>query len=169
MALYRHFDNKRELLSEMLDVFIQEADVLPGRKMSWDKWLLYVSDQMYQALLKQPSWIPLLSEIPLRQSGLKVMNECLKVLTETGFSRRQALEGFLGMIHILLGAALMSCQLSKRNSRKVVHTLTDDIYNKYPNIEESMKNIQSLSKQTLIQPGMKLLIAGMKKNIKPMN
>ena len=40
MAIYRHFENKEELLSEMLDAFIQQADVLPDdQNMKWDQWL----------------------------------------------------------------------------------------------------------------------------------
>jgi len=165
MALYRHFDDKQALLAAMLDAFIAQADVLPATHENWQRWLVHVSEHMYQALVRHPSWIPLLGEIPLRQAGLKVMNECLDTLIRAGFTRQEAVEGFLGMIHILLGAALMSCQLNKHASHHGVNAAMSDIHHSYPRIAESLEPLQQLSDQTLMQPAMALLIAGMQQKL----
>ncbi|HEY9033073.1 MAG TPA: TetR family transcriptional regulator [Pseudomonadales bacterium] len=107
MALYRHFANKDELLGEMLDAFIVRARVIPEQPMDWQDWLLAVGNNMFEALKQEPSWIPVFPHIRLKPAALHVLQQCSDQLISAGFTRTQALEGFVTVIHCLLGAVAM--------------------------------------------------------------
>jgi len=167
MALYRHFGDKQELLALMLDRFIEQSVVLPKKELIWDKWLQYVGKKMYEALIQQPSWIPLLGEIPLQTSGLKVMNECLRVLTKAGFSRSQAVEGFLVLMHCLLGASLMYCQLnhSQQLLLKRIKEQNDEDIAGYTEVIESASLLQKVPQMNQMTLSLTVMIEGMRGQI----
>ena len=83
MALYRHFENKQELLIALLDEFIQRADVLPKEALPWQQWLEYVLRRMADALLSQPSWLPLLGAMPLQHGAFQVLDQSLNTLSQS--------------------------------------------------------------------------------------
>lgn len=107
MALYRHFTNKDELLGEMLDTFIQRANVLPQASMPWQQWLSTVASNMFEALKAQPSWIPVFPNIRLKPAALEVMHHCTDRLLAAGFTKIQARKAIATMVHCLLGAVIM--------------------------------------------------------------
>ncbi|CAA0082268.1 Tetracycline repressor protein class A from transposon 1721 [BD1-7 clade bacterium] len=111
MALYRHFDDKQALLTALLDAFITQADVLPKTQLPWDEWLVYVSEGMYQALLEEPSWLSVLGSIPMRQASFNVLDACLQILVDAGFTHEQTVKIFVGMLQCVFGAALTHSQL----------------------------------------------------------
>lgn len=158
MALYRHFDNKQQLLAALLDGFIRQADVLPPAKqhqqLSWDLWLHHVASRMYRALLEQPSWLPLLGQLPLQNSGLSVLNACLQKLTAAGFSSQQSVEAFFAMLQVLFGAAIIQQQLSL----PALLVEGED----FSEISKAAEALLVATKLQQIDLGMDLLIQGLK-------
>lgn len=105
MAIYRHYSNKSDLLSAMLDAFISDADVLADSTLKWDEWLKQSSVNMFNALCEQPSWIPLLGQIELGASGVIVMESFLKVLKQAGFEDKVAVNTFFTVTQNIVGSA----------------------------------------------------------------
>lgn len=156
MALYRHFENKEALLIAMLDRFIEQADVLPadGASLGWANWIEYVATRMFEALLDQPSWLPLLGQLPLQHSGLRVFNACLEQLENNGFSQQQAVDAFFAMLQMLFGAAICQYQLQQV-------PLIDDDQN-YPYIIAASEQLLATQQRQQIDTGLTILIAGLK-------
>jgi TetR/AcrR family tetracycline transcriptional repressor len=156
MALYRHFENKEALLIAMLDRFIEQANVLPsdGASLGWASWLEHVATRMFEALLSQPSWLPLLGQLPLQHSGLTVFNACLEQLENSGFSQQQAVDAFFAMLQILFGAAICQQQLQQ--------TTLLNSENNYPYIEAASAQLIATQQRPQIDMGLKILIAGLK-------
>lgn len=166
MALYRHFDNKQQLLAAMLDRFIQQADVLPTSKqqqnLSWDRWLHHVASHMYRALIEQPSWLPLLGQLPLQHSGLSVLDACLHKLTDAGFNQQQAVRAFFAMLQVLFGAAITQQQI---NSRLVLVEQTELNQDGYKHVVAAAEALAESAKMQQIDFGMDLLILGLKQQM----
>jgi len=154
MAIYRHFDNKNDLLAGLLDQFITKAQVLPknGHAPTWQDWVYLSSQNMYLALSNEPGWLPLLGQVPLKASALTVLDEFVKTLTSNGFTREQASQAFIAILQMLFGAALMKQQI-KLNALEV-------------NNEQSlsMDMIQAFS-QDPFETGIRLIIAGLEKTL----
>lgn len=113
MAIYRHYDNKSDLLSAMLDAFISHADVLADSALPWDAWLKSTSVNMFNALCERPSWIPLLGQLELGRSGVIVMENFLKVLKTAGFNDETAVNAFFSMTQSIVGSACIRSTISK--------------------------------------------------------
>lgn len=118
MALYRHFANKDELLGEMLDTFIEQADVLPAQPLPWQQWITSLASNMYDSLKAEPSWIPVFPSISLKPAAIQVMQHSIDKLVTAGFSPTQAASAFAAMIHTLLGAVIMHNDEQGTDSRR---------------------------------------------------
>lgn len=132
MAIYRHFASKADLQAEMLDQFIANSDVIPAHSLRWQQWIEFVARQMFEALKQQPSWIPIFGQIRLKPGALEVKQACIEVLEEAGFSQRQAIDAFYGLIQCVIGAAnqhLHIAQASEHDSFAAANTTDFDLLN----------------------------------------
>lgn len=111
MATYKHFANKEELLMSVLDEFITRADVIPDNDLPWDQWVEQLGIRMYEALSGESSWVPLLGSINIGPNALHVTGSFVVKLTESGFSLHDAVESYLTMIHIVIGAVSIQSSL----------------------------------------------------------
>lgn len=113
MAIYKHFANKDELLKAVLDEFIARADVLPEQALNWQDWLEYVALKMYGALRTNINWLPLLGSFEVGENALKITFAVIQRLQDAGFSNEQAMQAYLSMIHLILGAVSIQVALEK--------------------------------------------------------
>lgn len=111
MATYKHFSNKEELLMCVLDEFITRADVIPDNDLPWDQWVEQLGKKMYEALSGESSWVPLLGSINIGPNALHVTASFIVKLTEEGFPLPDAIESYLTMIHIVIGAVSIQSSL----------------------------------------------------------
>lgn len=161
MALYRYFDDKQALLAAMLDVFIAKANVLPEKNAmeSWQAWISYVARRMYQALVQQPTWLPLLGQLPLQASGLAVFDACLAELMRAGFSREQAVKGFFSLIQTLFGAAIAKQQIL------IDSGVSENQGLEFNNLLASQEAILNVLQTEQIEIGLSVLIAGLQSQL----
>ncbi len=145
MAIYRHYDNKSDLLAAMLDAFIKDASVLADHSLEWDEWLRATSINMFEALCSQPSWIPLFGQIQLGISGVIVMENFLKVLKQAGFDDAVAINTFFTMTQNIVGAACI---------RSTITTMVDSDQE-----DEDYLRLLGLQFQTLPNPEFSNIIA----------
>ncbi len=161
MALYRYYDDKQALLAAMLDKFIEDANVLPGTTHTthWQHWISHVTRHMYQALMSQPTWLPLLGQLPLQSSGLAVLDACLEKLIAAGFNREQAVRAFFSMIQVLFGAAISQQQLQ--------HDSTTNIDNdkNFNSINAAELELLQVMQEEQIEIGLQILMAGLEQQL----
>lgn len=115
MAVYKHFDDKEELLSAALDEFIARADVIPDDALNWDDWLSELGRGMYNTLCDEPSWIPQLGSIKLGQKASAVTEVCVARLSAAGFSPNTATKAYFAVIQVAIGAACLSVSSQQDN------------------------------------------------------
>ncbi len=128
MAMYKHFPNKEALLSAALDSFIANANVLPKRKLRWDKWVEQVARGMYSALCQDMSWVPFLGAIRLGEQATQVTDTFVKTLTDAGFSSEQALRAYFTMLQLVVGAVCLRSSLSPQTADDEKITATTQAY-----------------------------------------
>lgn len=107
MAIYRHYENKDALLTDMLDSFIDAAMVVPEQALDWPLWLETFALGMQQALLEQPSWLNYINRMPLGDSAVDVMQAFCAYLRQAGFSQVQAEQAFFSCLQLVLGSVCL--------------------------------------------------------------
>ncbi|NND83373.1 MAG: hypothetical protein HKN50_13170, partial [Gammaproteobacteria bacterium] len=110
MAIYRHFEDKSDLIDAVLDSFVQEQNIcghsVPDK--NWTKWLLTTYRNMYRGLQSMPSVYPYLSTASRFGPGAsEVVERTLEVLQRAGFSLKQATEAANALNGFVIGCAIM--------------------------------------------------------------
>jgi AcrR family transcriptional regulator len=110
MAVYRHFENKAEIIDGVLDRFVHEAAVTNHEGADdpedWQRWIRLTFAAMRRALLETPSVIALLgTSYSFGPGAMAVLEETLGVLRKAGLSQRAAVETFLTLVSYTIGAA----------------------------------------------------------------
>ena len=111
MAMYKHFKNKDELLSAALDEFAWSANVFPSEDLPWQEWIASFAHGMFDALCGEISWVPLLGSIKIGPKAMTITDSFIRKLTDSGFSERDAMEAFLTVIQVVIGAASIQASL----------------------------------------------------------
>lgn len=129
MAIYKHFSNKDELLKAVLDEFIARADVLPEADLPWDQWLTQVAEGMFRTLQGEVSWLPLLGAFEVGDNALEVTLRFMQKLMAAGFGFQQALEAYLAMLHLVIGAVTLqsTMQASMEKSELLLGRLSSAV------------------------------------------
>jgi AcrR family transcriptional regulator len=115
MAIYRHVENKRDLLNGTLDLVMRKARVVDHDEPEWRDWVCETFVRMRSALLEQRGALVLvLRWTTLGPHALAVIEEILARLTAAGFARAAATQLFHRLIiHTLGSAALFGAILSQ--------------------------------------------------------
>jgi len=161
MAIYRYFDDMQDLQSEMLDRFVHQASVLPSKDLPWDEWLMHVSQRMFTAFCEAPAWIALLGRIRLKRGTLEVMDRGLAVLTQAGFSNRQAVQIFFVMNQAVIGAASLQHSLNSENRRQSI-PLEQFAPDEFPDVNNCLPEMLGVIRSDMLEANMKWLISALR-------
>jgi len=115
MAIYRHVENKRDLLNGTLDLVMRQARVVDHNEPEWQDWMCETFVRMRRALLEQRGALVLILRwTNLGPQALEVIEEILARLATAGFARPAAAQLFSRLIiHTLGSAALFAAILSQ--------------------------------------------------------
>jgi len=112
MAIYRHFENKGELIEGLLDRFVREADVT-GHGVDptdWREWTTQTALRQYRALASTPGVVPFVAASSAWRFGpaaMTTMEESLGVLKNAGFAKSAALEIQMNALAMAVGWATL--------------------------------------------------------------
>jgi len=88
MGVYRHFRNKAEIVSGLVDLVIGDYDVTGHREPSWREWIRETFLRMRGALCAHPGIIPLLGAAAFSgNNALAVLEHVLDVLHRAGLGK----------------------------------------------------------------------------------
>jgi AcrR family transcriptional regulator len=108
-TLYRHFSNRSELVSMVIDKILGEVD-LGGDKlaaMPWQGACILFAQNIFDALSRHGSIAPLLVEYtPMGPNALAHRERCLAVLLDNGFSTAVAARAYATLARYVLGFAI---------------------------------------------------------------
>lgn len=107
-TLYRHFANRSELVSMVIDHILGAAEeVTPGPR--WQDACMALAQNLFGALRRHGNVAPLLVEYtPIGPNALAHRERCLSVLLANGFDRATAAHAYATLARYVLGFALQS-------------------------------------------------------------
>lgn len=110
MAIYRHFDDKSDLIDAVLNRYVQEQDIcnhdVPSK--DWAAWLTQTYSNMYLGLQSMPSVYPYLSSGSRFGPGATdVVTQSLDTMEAAGFSRERAAQAASTLNGFVIGCAIM--------------------------------------------------------------
>jgi AcrR family transcriptional regulator len=110
MAIYRHFDDKSDLIDAVLDEFVKQNDICNHKipTTDWANWLSQTFSNMYEGLQSMPSVYPYLSSASRFGPGAtEVVETTLTVLQSAGFSLQRASAAVNALNGFVIGCAIM--------------------------------------------------------------
>lgn len=145
MAIYRHFEDKSDLIDAVLDRFVQETDICNHQvpASDWSNWLRTTYSKMYRGLQSMPSVYPYLSTASRFGPGAsEVVEQTLSTLQQAGFSQLRATQAASALNGFVIGCAIM-----------------DNAF--YENIAQTGETIEP---EEALESGLQLIIAGLQQD-----
>lgn len=108
-TLYRHFSNRSELVSLVIDQILGEVDLDAEElaAMPWQQACILFAQHMFGALSRHGNVAPLLVEYtPMGPNALANRERCLAVLLDNGFSPAVAAHAYATLARYVLGFAI---------------------------------------------------------------
>lgn len=179
MAIYRHFQNKAEIVDGVLDRFVAASAAArpapPARRgdPDWRDWLRGTFGAMRRALLETPGVMPLLgTSYRLGPGSLEVLEECLAVLREAGLEQRAAVEAFLDLMSFTLGAAGLEAAW-RRDERELDADPAERLRQwrvrvesnsrtRYPNVVGAARELAAVTADFPFESGLERIIQGIR-------
>ena len=155
--MYKLFANKEELLKAVLDEFIARAEVLPKEVLPWDLWVDHVARGMYGALRGESLWLPFLGSLDVGDHALSITIAFINKMLEAGFSSEGALDAYLAMIHVVIGAVSIQSAFDKGGAR-VSKNMAD-------NMDEHADNLMAITLKQQIDISLPLLLDGLRNKL----
>jgi len=107
MAVYRHFENKAEIIDAVLDQIVHTSDptdhgIDPAE---WQAWTRATFLRIHQSFLETPGAMGMIDALSRFGPGLlAVLDEILGVLTRAGFTNKQAVDAIAALISVTFGS-----------------------------------------------------------------
>lgn len=108
-TLYRHFSNRSELVSQVIDQILGEVDLGAEElaDLPWQQACITFAQHMFDALRRHGNVAPLLIEYtPVGPSALTNRERCLAVLLDNGFAPAVAADAYATLARYVLGFAI---------------------------------------------------------------
>ncbi|MGB0920404.1 MAG: TetR/AcrR family transcriptional regulator [Alphaproteobacteria bacterium] len=167
MAVYRHFENKAEIVDAVLDRLVQDAattdhGIDPGQ---WQAWLKETFRRIHQTFLNAPGTLPMLDNLARFGPGLmEVFNDILGVLDAAGFTRDQAVQATSALISVTLGSVTIDA-MQDRSVADILGGLETvdpaEVASLYPHIMGAAEALIASQKQPSVEVGINLMVASM--------
>lgn len=172
MAVYRHFENKAEIVDAVLDRLVQDAATTAHGidPANWQAWLKETFKRIHYTFISAPGTLPMLDNLDRFGPGLmEVFNDILGVLNAAGFTRAQAVQATSALIAQTLG----SVKIDAMQDRSVADILGGlekvdpaEVARLYPHIMESAEALVASQKEPSVEIGIDLMVASMEKLLK---
>jgi AcrR family transcriptional regulator len=173
MAIYRHFENKAEVVDGVLDLFVRDAAVTEheasAKPEDWRRWMLLTFGKMFDALVQTPGVMPFLSTAPrFGPAAMAALDSSLAVLQQAGMSRRRAAETFALMSAYTIGAASLASTRraverasdpdeARRQTRLAIESAPRG---NFPNIVDGAANLAEILHRFPFERGLQSLLQG---------
>lgn len=177
MALYRYAESRDALLDHLVESVMDELDSTPGRD-DWPTELRRVAHGFRGLVLAHPHMVPLLVTRPLatplglRPPGtLRPLEMILGLLTDAGFSARDALHVYRALFGLLYGHVLSELQEmvtdpkeSEALLRLALHRLPSE---KFPHVRELSDELATYDGGAELDKGLDMLFTGLERQLQP--
>jgi len=169
MALYRHFNNKEELLSFALEAFIARANVIPEEDSPWEEWVQHVGRKMYVALCSDYSWVRILGYVRVGAEAAEVTDAFVSKLTSVGFTISQAVRAYFAVIQTVFGAVCLRASMSSDSaaSKEGQLSSTTRAYLEQANLDrlQIAPELDKITRMDQIDLGLPMIISALKRDL----
>ncbi len=173
MAVYRHFENKAEIVDGLLEVVIGDSAPSAHEEDDWREWLLETFLRMYDALVETPAVIPLLgSSASFGFHALEQMERVLTVMMREGMSAEESARSYQLMISYTIGAAAMRTAAHRQmkalgQAPERLRVIFDEQLRAadvpaFPHVLAAAPHLSSFTSREQFKRGVEMLIMGLK-------
>ncbi len=159
MALYRHIDNKDDLLRAMADEVLGAIE-LPPRSLPWDEWYVAVTLRYWDVMARYPGLAAyVLAHGPVLHTpaALQVTEEMLEVLLDAGFTPPEAAL-LWQTAHAYLSGMVQLFQGHTRNGRPGEHRRGDEM--RPPTVTAVLAEVDDAPEKDTLEAGLRRVLAG---------
>lgn len=171
MALYRHVENKQDLLLSLLEHVIARYRVTDHTSGHWRDWTVTAVVRMRDALVRHPGILPLLGTIASAgPAALAVTDRVLGELTRAGLDIETAARTFYALISYMIGSVTLEtgARLHQRQfgnegegwqeiGTQALLTLPLD---QYPNLVAAAPSLAVLPDRAQFEAGLRAILDG---------
>jgi AcrR family transcriptional regulator len=171
MAIYRHFENKAEVIDGVLDLFVRDAAVTEHAASEdpddWRRWMLLTFGKMFSALVETPGVMPFLSTASrFGPAGYRTLDAILRASRRTGMSESQAVNAFAVMCAYTIGAAGLASAWTTRTSaddpdegrRRMRLSIESAPRSEFPNVVDGAADLARILQRFPFEMGLELLL-----------
>ncbi|MBW2269089.1 MAG: TetR/AcrR family transcriptional regulator [Deltaproteobacteria bacterium] len=171
MAIYRHFENKAEVIDGVLDLFVRDAAVADhevGKEPdAWRRWTLVTFGKMFDALTQTPGVMPFLSTTSrFGPAAMSALNAVLEVLRRAGMSEKQAVDTFAVLCAYTIGAAGLATAWSRADGagdpdeerRRMRLSIEATPRSDFPNVVDAAADLAGVLQRFPFQMGLERLL-----------
>lgn len=129
MAIYRHFEDKSDLIDAVLNEYVKQTDICNHQvsPADWANWLTKTYSKMYEGLQSMPSLYPYIGTASrFGPSASEVVTKTLEVLQNAGFNLRQATQAANALNGFIIGCAIMDNAFYESLTHADMDNLGDD-------------------------------------------
>jgi len=119
MAVYRHFENKKAIVAQLMGRVISEYQPTHHETEHWQDWMRETFGRIRKALLAHPGVIPLAgSHVGLDESSLRVVEDTLQRLLKAGFDGKSSVHILMTLVNYTIGSATIENR-AEQTGRKI--------------------------------------------------
>jgi AcrR family transcriptional regulator len=159
MALYRHIDNKDDLLRAMADEVLGAIE-LPPRTLPWDEWYVAVTLRYWDVMAQYPGLAAyVLAHGPVLQApgALQITEEMLTVLLDAGFTPPEAAL-LWQTAHAYLSGMVQLFQGHTRNGRPSERRRGNEM--RAPTVTAVLAEFDDAPEKHTLEAGLRRVLAG---------
>jgi len=159
MALYRHIDNKDDLLRAMADEILGAIE-LPPRALPWDEWYVAVTLRYWEVMARYPGLAAyVLAHGPVLHTpnALQVTEEMLRVLLDAGFTPPEAAL-LWQTAHAYLSGMVQLFQGQASNGRPSARRRGDEM--RPPTVNTVLAEFDEPPQKDTLEAGLRRILAG---------
>lgn len=126
MSLYRHLQDKQELLDAVADLALSESPRLAQDGRSWRVRLEEFALESRRGALRHPALIEIHLENYVRGPGAAAVGlDMIALLHEAGFDNDSSIRGYMALRNYILGAMAWEISRFRRGSEEFAHEVVD--------------------------------------------
>ena len=166
MSLYRHVDDKDDLLDQVLDAVVDRF-AAPAAAGGWPEQVVGFFEELRRLLLDHPGVASLVaSRAPRSAAWFRVMEQALRLLRAGGFEGEDAVAAFTALLLYTLGFVMWELpgtgtadrsDWERRRLARLLNLLPDEL----PTVVELAPHLQRRATPEQFAWGLDRLIAGM--------
>ena len=146
MAIYRHFNDKTDLIDAVLNEYVKEQDIcnhaVPTTE--WVNWLKATYSKMYDGLQSMPSVYPYLSTASrFGPAATEVVEQTLRVMQDAGFNLLSATQAANALNGFVIGCAIMDNAFYENLAQADELTKAAVVQDQFPSLESGLNLIIS--------------------------